>query len=201
VPSSTGLFCPQTGSLLQQNQWVLEAYESDNRERLDFAHHTKGAFFSALLLVATLIWMLTLSLAFVCHTMDELEQIRTRKIAEMMNRPEKPQGSSRSVGPAVLTDANFDSAIKANPLVVVDCWAAWCYPCRMIAPIVEKLASEYSSVATFWKLNVDENPSTSMRYGIQSIPTILVIKNGVEVDRIIGVVPKVQIETVLKKHL
>jgi thioredoxin 1 len=71
----------------------------------------------------------------------------------------------------------------------------------MIAPIVEELASEYSSVATFWKLNVDENPSTSMRYGIQSIPTILVIKNGVEVDRIIGVVPKVQIETVLKKHL
>ena len=133
--------------------------------------------------------------------MDELAQIRTRKIAELMNRPEKPQGSSRSVGSAVLTDASFDSAIKANPLVVVDCWAAWCYPCRMIAPIVEELASEYSSVATFWKLNVDENPSTSMRYGIQSIPTILVIKNGVEVDRIIGVVPKVQIETVLKKHL
>jgi thioredoxin 1 len=133
--------------------------------------------------------------------MDELDQIRTRKIAEMMNQPEKPQGSSRSVGPAVLTDANFDSAIKANPLVVVDCWAAWCYPCRMIAPIVEELAGEYSSVATFGKLNVDENPSTAMRYGIQSIPTILIIKNGVEVDRIIGVVPKMQIETVLKKHL
>ena len=133
--------------------------------------------------------------------MDELAQIRTRKIAEMMNRPEKPQGSSRSVGPAVLTDANFDSATKTNPLVLVDCWAAWCYPCRMIAPIVEELASEYSSVATFGKLNVDENPSTAMRYGIQSIPTILIIKNGVEVDRIIGVVPKMQIETVLKKYL
>jgi thioredoxin 1 len=158
-------------------------------------------FFSALLLVAKLIWMLTLSLAFVYHTMDELEQIRTRKIAEMMNRPEKPQGSSRSAGPAVLTDANFDAAIKANSLVVVDCWAAWCYPCRMIAPIVEELASEYGSVATFGKLDVDENPSTAMRYGIQSIPTILIIKNGVEVDRVIGVVPKMQIETVLKKYL
>jgi len=145
--------------------------------------------------------MLTLSLAFVCHTMDELEQIRARKIAEMMNRPENPQGSSRSVGPAVLTDANFDAATKANSLVVVDCWAAWCYPCRMIAPIVEELASEYGSVATFGKLDVDENPSTAMRYGIQSIPTILIIKNGVEVDRITGVVPKAQIETVLKKHL
>jgi thioredoxin 1 len=133
--------------------------------------------------------------------MDELEQIRARKIAEMTNRPEKPQGSSQSVGPAVLTDANFDAAIKANSLVVVDCWAAWCYPCRMIAPVVEELASEYGSAAAFWKLNVDENPSTAMRYGIQSIPTILVIKNGVEVDRIIGVVPKAQIETVLKKYL
>jgi thioredoxin 1 len=141
------------------------------------------------------------SMTFVGHPMDELEQIRTRKIAEMMNRAETPQGSSRSVGPAVLTDASFDAVIKANSLVVVDCWAAWCYPCRMIAPIVEELASEYGSVATFWKLDVDENPSTAMRYGIQSIPTILIIKNGVEVDRIIGVVPKMQIETVLKKHL
>ena len=101
----------------------------------------------------------------------------------------------------MLTDANFDAATKANSLVVVDCWAAWCYPCRMIAPIVEELAGEYGSVATFGKLDVDENPSTAMRYGIQSIPTILIIKNGVEVDRIIGVVPKAQIETVLKKHL
>ena len=133
--------------------------------------------------------------------MDELEQIRARKIAEMMNRPEKPQGSSRSVGLTVLTDANFDAATKANSLVVVDCWAAWCYPCRMIAPIVEELASEYGSVATFGKLDVDENPSTAMRYGIQSILTILIVKNGVEVDRIIGVVPKAEIETVLKKHL
>jgi thioredoxin 1 len=71
----------------------------------------------------------------------------------------------------------------------------------MIAPIVEELAGEYGSVATFGKLNVDENPSTAMRYGIQSIPTILFIKNGVEADRIIGAVPKGQIEEVLKKHL
>jgi len=71
----------------------------------------------------------------------------------------------------------------------------------MIAPIVEELASEYGSVATYVTRDVDENPSTAMRYGIQSIPTILIIKNGVEVDRIIGVVPKAEIETVLKKHL
>ena len=145
--------------------------------------------------------MLTLSVAVVCRTLDELEEIRTRKIVEMMNRAEKPQRSSQGGSPTVLTDANFESTIRANSVVVVDCWAVWCYPCRMIAPIVEELASEYGSVATFAKLNVDENPSTAMRYSIQSIPTILFIKNGVEVDRIIGAVPKGQIETVLKKHL
>jgi thioredoxin 1 len=133
--------------------------------------------------------------------MDELEQIRTRKIADMMAHAGKAQASSRGGVLAVLTDANFDSAIRANAIVVVDCWAAWCYPCRIIAPIVEELASEYSSAATFGKLNVDENPSTAMRYGIQSIPTILIIKNGLEVERIVGALPKEQIKTVLEKHL
>jgi len=71
----------------------------------------------------------------------------------------------------------------------------------MIAPIVEELAAEYSLAAMFAKLNVDENPSTAMKYGIQSIPTILIIKNGVEVERIVGALPKSQIEAVLKKHL
>ena len=142
-----------------------------------------------------------ISRGVVCQTMDELEQIRTRKIAEMMNRPEKPQESSRNVGPAVLTDANFDSAIKANPVVVVDCWAAWCYPCRMIAPIVDELATQYGSKALFAKLNVDDNPAAAMKYSIESIPTILIIKDGVEVERIIGALPKEQIEAVLRKYV
>jgi len=139
--------------------------------------------------------------AVVFPILGELEERRARKIAEMTNRAETSQHPPRGGGTTALTDANFDSTIRANPVVVVDCWAAWCYPCRMIAPIVEELAGEYGSVATFGKLNVDENPSTAMRYGIQSIPTILFIKNGVEADRIIGAVPKGQIEEVLKKHL
>ncbi len=140
-------------------------------------------------------------MAATSEMMDELEQIRRRKIAQMMNRTEKPEVASKRGAPVDLTDANFDSTIGTNPVVVVDCWAAWCYPCRMIAPIVEELATEYSSVAMFAKLNVDENSSTAMRYGIQSIPTILIIKNGVEVGRVVGAVPKAEIEAALKKHL
>ena len=135
------------------------------------------------------------------HTMDELERIRTRKISEMMSRSDKPQPSAPKRDPIEITDANFDTTMKANPIVAVDCWAAWCYPCRMIAPIVEELAKEYGSAMTFAKLNVDENPSTAMKYNIQSIPTILIIKNEVEAERIIGAVPKEQIEAVLKKYL
>ena len=130
-----------------------------------------------------------------------MEQIREKKIAEMMEQAKRDQHSSRTRVPLEVTDSGFESTIRGSKLVVVDCWAAWCYPCKMVAPIVEELANEYSSVAMFAKLNVDENPSTAMKYGIQSIPTILIIKNGVEVERIVGALPKAQIEAVLKKHL
>lgn len=132
---------------------------------------------------------------------DELERIRAQKVAKMMGQVKERERSSEARAPVELTDGNFDSTIHSNHLVVVDCWAAWCYPCRLIAPIVEELAAEYGSAALFAKLNVDENPATSMRYSIQSIPTILIIKDGVEVERIVGGVPKGQIEAVLRKHL
>jgi thioredoxin 1 len=133
--------------------------------------------------------------------MDELERIKATKMQEMMERASRSKDSSHERAPVELSDSDFDQTIRSKPLVVVDCWAAWCYPCRIIAPIVEELAAEYTSVAMFAKLNVDENPSTAMRYVIQSIPTILIIKNGVEVERIVGAVPKAQIEAALKKHL
>jgi thioredoxin 1 len=133
--------------------------------------------------------------------MDELERIKTRKMQEMMREASKSQDTSHERAPIELSDSNFDSTIRSKRLVVVDCWAAWCYPCRMIAPIMEELTNEYSSTATFAKLNVDENPSTAMRYGVQSIPTILIIKNGTEVERIVGALPKEHIEAILKRHL
>lgn len=142
-----------------------------------------------------------MSMKAVCVMTDELEQIRARKMAEMMEQAQNSQRSPKTHAPVELTDHSFESTIRGHHLVVVDCWAAWCYPCRMIAPIVEELANEYSSVALFAKLNVDDNPATAMRYSIQSIPTILVIKDGVEVERIVGAVPKGQIDAVLKRHL
>lgn len=135
------------------------------------------------------------------QTMDELEKIRARKMAEIVERADRQGASARARGPVELTDDSFESMVRSSRLVVVDCWAAWCYPCRMIAPIVDELAAEYSSVALFAKLNVDDNPATAMKYSIESIPTLLIIKDGVEVDRIVGAVPKGQIEAVLKRHL
>ncbi len=122
--------------------------------------------------------------------MDELEQIRARKMRKLVDQTSTPNVDR----PIVVSDRNFDQTIKSYPLVVVDCWAAWCAPCRAIAPVVEQLAKEYSGKIVFGKLNVDENPETAQRFGIMAIPTLLVMKNGQEVDRIVGALPKNQLE-------
>jgi len=90
----------------------------------------------------------------------------------------------------VLTDATFDETIKSDKPVLVDFWAEWCGPCKMIGPSVEELASEYEGKAVVAKLNVDENPQATVKYGVRSIPTLLVFKNGQVVDKQVGAVPK-----------
>jgi thioredoxin 1 len=122
--------------------------------------------------------------------LDELEQIRARKMRDLMGQMSTPTIDK----PIVVSDRNFDQTLKNYPLVVVDCWAAWCAPCRAIAPIVEELAKQYSGKIVFGKLNVDENPETAQKFGIMAIPTLLVMKNGNEVDRIVGALPKNQLE-------
>jgi thioredoxin 1 len=89
-----------------------------------------------------------------------------------------------------LNDANFDQIVKTDKPVLVDFWAEWCGPCKMIGPIVEELAGDYDGKAVVAKLNVDENPQTAAKFGIRSIPTLLVFKNGQIVDKQVGAVPK-----------
>lgn len=90
----------------------------------------------------------------------------------------------------VLNDENFDETINSDKPVLVDFWAEWCGPCKMIGPVVEELAGDYAGKALVGKLNVDENPNITMRYGIRSIPTLLVFKGGQIVDKQVGAVPK-----------
>jgi len=93
--------------------------------------------------------------------------------------------------PFTFTDENFESeALKSDLPVVVDFWAAWCGPCRMIAPIIEDLATEYEGKAKIGKLDVDDNQQTAIKYGVRSIPTVLFFKGGKLVDTVIGAVPK-----------
>jgi thioredoxin len=93
-----------------------------------------------------------------------------------------------------VTDATFAVEVERSPMpVVVDLWAAWCGPCRIIAPVIDELAATMAGRVRFAKLNIDENPATATRFDVRSIPTLLVFKGGREVDRIVGVHPKAEI--------
>ena len=89
-----------------------------------------------------------------------------------------------------ITDANFEEVLKSEHPVLVDFWAEWCGPCKMIGPIVEELAGEYEGKAVIGKLDVDSNPEVTMKFGVRSIPTLLIFKDGQIVDKQIGAVPK-----------
>lgn len=100
------------------------------------------------------------------------------------------------------TDSNFqDTAIDNDGVAVVDFWAEWCGPCKMIGPIIDELANDYEGKATIGKVNVDNNPSVSAKYGVRSIPTILILKGGEVVDKQVGVTTKQALAAKIDAHL
>ena len=128
---------------------------------------------------------------------NELEEIRKKKLEEYADKYMKGETNMEKNWPNTpirVTDADITQTIKKYQMVIVDCWAPWCGPCRMIGPVIEELAKEMQGKIVFGKLNVDENQMASMKYNIMSIPTLLVFKNGNLVDRIIGAMPKEQLK-------
>ena len=137
---------------------------------------------------------------------DELRNIMARKMNELTTRSNNNgNGGDQSKvvisAPITLTDANFGQAINKYPLLVVDFWAPWCGPCRLVSPTIEQLASELAGKVVFGKLNVDENPRIASAFGIQSIPTIAIFKSGKNIDGFIGVTSKSQMQARILSHV
>jgi thioredoxin 1 len=132
---------------------------------------------------------------------DELEAIKDKKLAELQKEAATKAVMSSITEPIVLTDSNFASEVAKYPVMLVDFWAPWCGPCRMVSPIIEQLSREYSGRVAFGKVNVDENQRIAASFGIQSIPTLMIFKGSKAVDVIIGAMPKAQIEMKLKQQL
>lgn len=100
-----------------------------------------------------------------------------------------------------LKKSDFDAAVEAAPLAMVDFWADWCGPCKMVAPSVEQIAKEYEGKVLVGKVNIDEEPELAQRFGIMSIPTLVFLKNGQEVERKVGVMPQEAFTAVLDQQL
>lgn len=138
-----------------------------------------------------------------CGSCGATNRVPREKIAQGLaakcGRCKEPLRSAGAT-PLVVTDSTFAAEVERSPVpVLVDAWAAWCGPCRMLAPVVDELAAELAGLVRVAKLDVDQNPVTASRFDIRSIPTLLVIAGGREVDRIVGVQSKHAIRTRLDK--
>ena len=137
----------------------------------------------------------------------ELDALRAKLRQEMMQeaaRQEEPAAEAAAPTPPLdhpveITDAEFQPFLAAHDFVVVDCWAPWCGPCRIVGPIIEQLAKELAGKVAFAKLNVDHNPRVPGTFGVQSIPTLLVFQKGRLLDRIVGALPKAQLAAMLER--
>jgi len=134
---------------------------------------------------------------------SDLEEIRQRKMQEMIRMSNKGQSGDVSIrdSPIVATDENFNELTKEHSYLVVDCWAPWCGPCRMLSPTVEAMAKDYAGKVVFAKLNTDDNIETASKFRIMSIPTLLFFKDGKLVDKAVGALPRPMLESQVQKHL
>lgn len=123
----------------------------------------------------------------------ELEKLKEEKIKKMLDQAK--------AGVVKLDSSSFGNFLNTDLPVLVDFWADWCMPCRMMAPVMEELAQAYAERALFGKVNVDENPQIASRYGIMSIPHFLIFKNGTRVEKIVGAVGRDPLENAIKKYL
>ncbi|MDD1645261.1 MAG: thioredoxin [Methanomicrobiales archaeon] len=127
---------------------------------------------------------------------EELRKIREKKMEEMQHRieeahqPKPPQPAPKKAGVIVLDERSFQRALQENPRLVVDLWAEWCGPCKMLSPTVEALAGEFAGTITFAKVNTDQNPGIAMRFGISAIPTLLLFSGGRLIDTVVGAYPR-----------
>jgi thioredoxin 1 len=135
--------------------------------------------------------------------MDELEEIRAKKIQSYwndMNPPTVTLEKKMPNSPVEVSDENFSSVLHEYDLLIVDCWAPWCGPCRMLSPTIEELAKDYEGKVVFGKLNTDNNRGVAGQFGIMSIPTLLFFKKGKLVGKEIGAVPREVIVSNMRKY-
>lgn len=132
---------------------------------------------------------------------DDIESLIDRRRKEWEQERTSQSKLAGFSGIIELTDANFDSTLRSQRLMLVDFWAPWCGPCRWVSPILEQIALENAGKLVLGKLNVDENPLTSQRFGIQGIPTIMIAQNGKILNQIVGALPKEDLNQLLHPYL
>lgn len=134
---------------------------------------------------------------------NEIEEIRQKKLAELIEKIGKAQSEDNGwpESPVVVSDQDFESFVKKYPKIVIDCWAPWCGPCRMLAPTIDAMAKDHKGKIVFGKLNTDDNFGLASKFRIMSIPTLLFFKDGQLVDKMIGAAPRSILEQQMTKAL